>query len=176
MPEAAKKDRQTSGTAAIGVGIAVGAALLIVVGWFALEAFRSNQAWAAFVRGGPTAAAVWIEDVRAGRLDAAYRATTAAYRARVDRAAFDRWVADHPELKLAPEPRGFSMSSRTTGLTIGFNGVRILDSSKRLTYRTAFRPEGQAPSVLSIVVSGDRDGLRIDQAEIEPEAAPPAGP
>ena len=122
----------------------------------------------------PTFAADWVEDVRAGRLDAAYRATTAAYRARVDRAAFDRWVADHPAFKLTPEPRGFSMSSRSTGFTIGLNGIRLFESSKGLTYRTAFRPDGEGPSLLTIAVAEEGGLPLVDQAGVEPE--PPANP
>jgi hypothetical protein len=169
MTQVNPSDRRTTRTAGLGIGIAIGAVVLLVVGVFALRVYQADQAWSAFVRGGPTFAAGWIEDVRAGRLDAAYRATTAAYRARVDRAAFDRWVADHPELKLTPEPRSFSMSKRVTGFTIGWNGLGFFDASKRLTYRTALRPDGKAPSLLTIAVTPEGGSPVVDQAEIEPE-------
>ncbi len=176
MTQAEKTDRRTAGTSVLGIAIAIGVVLLIVVGLFAMKMARSDQMWMAFVRSSPQFAADWVEDVRAGRLDAAYRATSAAYRARVDREAFGRWVADHPELKLAPEPRGWTMSARSTGFTIGLNGIGIWDPPPKLTHRTAFRPAGEAPGVLSVVVTTDPDGLHIDRADAERETGGPSPP
>jgi hypothetical protein len=174
MTEAEKSDRRSSGTHALGVGIAVGMILLLGLGWLGFESYRASQAAAAVLTQAPGLAAAWAEDIRAGRLDAAYRATTAAYRAHVDRPAFERWVAEHPELKLAPQPRGFSLSARTTGITIGITGIRITNPPPRMTYNTAYSPAGKEPSVLTIVVTSEGGPPLVDHAEIEPE--PPSKP
>ncbi len=175
MPEAEKTERRTAGTAWLGIAIAVGVILLLLlVGWLEMESARSERAWLAFLRGSPPFADAWIGDIRAGRLDAAYRATSAAYRARVDREAFGRWIADHPEFQRTPDLQSGTMSKHVRGFTIGLNGVRIWDPPPKLTYRATFRPAGEAPRVLSIVVTTDPAGLHIDRPEIEPEA--PAKP
>jgi hypothetical protein len=172
MTEATHPDRQASGSAKMGVAIAVGAVLVVALGVLAFRFYRSDRAWAAFVARAPTFAGEWAEHLRAGRLDEAYRETTAAFKARLDREAFGRWVADHPELKSQASPRGYTMSSRSTGYMIGLNGISIFESSKRLTYRTAFRPDGKGPSLLTIAVAEEGGRPLVDQAEIEPEPPP----
>ena len=174
MTEVTQTDRRTSGTATIGIGITVGLILLVGLGLFALRVYRSDRAWAAFVAQSPTFAGEWAEDLRAGRLDEAYRATTPAFKARLDREAFGGWVSTHPELKSRASLRGYTMATRTTGFTIGWNGLGYFDSRKRLTYRTAFQPDGKAPSLLTIAVAEEGGRPLVDQAEIEPE--PPPGP
>lgn len=169
MTESEKSDRRPVGTSALGVAIAIGAVLLLAIGGYALRLHQSTWAWSAAMPRAPTFAAEWVEDVRACRLDEAYAGTTAAYRARVDRAAFGRWVADHPELEVTPEPRGWSTSSSTHAFSIGLNGVRMLDTPPRVAHKTGFRPAGEGAKVLTIVITAEGDRPLVDRAEIEPE-------
>jgi hypothetical protein len=99
MTEAEKSDRRSSGTAPLGLGIAVGVVLLLSLGWLGFRLSRASRAWPAFAAKAPGFGQGWVEDLRAGRLDEAYQAMTPAFRARLDRAGLGRWVADHPELK-----------------------------------------------------------------------------
>jgi hypothetical protein len=111
MAHAEKQDRRTSGAGALGVGVTIGVVLLLVVGWFGFDLYRSSQVWTAMVMQAPAFAQKWVQDVRGGRLDEAYAATTAAYRARVDRNGFEKWIAEHPELEREPVMRGWSTST-----------------------------------------------------------------
>jgi hypothetical protein len=174
MTEAETSDRRSSGAHTLGVSIAVGVILILGLGWLGFESYRASRAAAAVMTQAPGLAAAWAEDIRAGRLDAAYRATTASYRAQVDRPAFERWVAEHPELKLAPQPRGFSLSAQTSGIAIGITGVRLINPPPRVTYRTGYSPQGKEPSVLTIIVTSEGGPPVVDQAEIVPE--PPSKP
>ena len=70
--------------------------------------------------------------------------------------------------------RGWTFSSATTAISLGPNGIRILEPQPRLTYRAGFRPPGEDTRVLTIVVVGEGGQTYVDQAEIEPE--PPATP
>jgi hypothetical protein len=170
MTEPVTSDRRTTGTAPLGIAIVVGSLVLGLVGWVIFAEYRSSRVASAIVVRGPTLAQEWADHVRAGRLDKAYAATTSAFRARVDRAAFGRWVSDHPELKLTPEPRGLSVSKSTQALTIGLNGIRIIDTPPRVTHKTGFRPAGEGAKVLRIVVAAEGERPLVDQAEIEPES------
>ncbi len=174
MPEAEKSDRRSSGSNALGVGIVIGVVLLLGIGWIAFESYRASQAASAVLAQAPGVAAAWAEDIRAGRLDAAYRATTAAYRAVVDRPAFERWVAEHPDLKLTPQPQGFSLSTNTARITVGLTGIRFTNDPPRMMYRTAYGPTGKDPSVLRIIVTSEGGPPLVDHAEIEP--SPPSNP
>jgi hypothetical protein len=59
-------------------------------------------------------------------------------------------------------------------MTIGLHGIRFTNTPARITYNTAFPAEGQASSLLSIVVTGDGDRPLVDQFDIGPE--PPSKP
>jgi hypothetical protein len=137
MSESTRSDREATGSNPV-VAVLIVAVVLIVVGWFGFAVVRSGQASAAFTANGPTFARNWVENVHAGRLDEAYRATTPGFQARLDRAAFGKWVADHPELSLEPDVRGFTLNG-ASGFMIGLTGPRIVNTS-RLTFQTAFHP------------------------------------
>jgi hypothetical protein len=167
VAEVAKSDREASGTNLLGAVLCV-AILLVVIGWLMFTLVQSGRAAAAFSALVPAFAQDWVDDIQAGRLDEAYRATTPGFQARLDRAAFGKWVADHPELSLAPRVRGFTLR-RSSGLTVGLQGIRVEDRS-RMTYRTAFRPADGPAQVLTLTVVSDGVGPHVDQAVIEPEA------
>jgi hypothetical protein len=174
MTDADRSDRRSSGSASLGIGIVFGVILLLGLGWLGFESYRSSRVVTAVMTQGPALAAAWAEDVRAGRLDAAYGATTAAYRSAVDRQAFERWVAGHPELKLTPRPRGYGLSNHTVTVTVGISGIRFTNPPPRMTYRTEYTRPGEDASVLTIVVTSEGGPPLVDHAEFEPE--PPSRP
>ena len=169
MTEAEKSDRRSTGTAAIGVAILMGLVLVIGLGMLAFRIARSDQIWMAFTTQAPAFARGWIEDVRAGHLDEAYRSMTPAFRARLDREAFGRWVAEHHELKADPSPNGIAMSGFASGITVGLNGIRVMEPRPRMTHRTDFPRAGKGTSRLTITVVSEGGRPLVDQAEIVPE-------
>ncbi len=171
MTEAEKPDRRSSGLASIGLAIGIGVVLLVGFGLLAFRDFQSKQGTTAFMTNSAAFSKRWVENLQAGRLDETYAATTPAFKARLDRDAFGRWADDHPVLKAESYTMGFTTSSFSSGISIGLNGIRLINSAPTMTFRTKLLPAGNPPSVLTLnVVSDGAGNPLVNQAEIGPEA------
>jgi hypothetical protein len=171
MSEDMKTDRHGPRTASLGLGIAIVTVVLLGFGLLAFQVYRSQGASTTFIRVSPAFAKTWVEDLNAGRLDAAFAAATPAFQARLGREAFARWAEDNPEVRSKSQTKGFRTSAFSSGFTIGWNGIHLTDSMLTMTYEVWLLPEGKPRSVLTLTVVADATGNPlVDQAEIGPEA------
>jgi hypothetical protein len=177
LDETAKPDRWSIAArwiAGLVVGIIIGVAIsAYLVG----RMNRARADWMKLIRAGSPAAEAWLEDIRAGRLGKAHDAMTPEARARMDRAAFEAYIAEYPAVKATPVVRTYSTLGGRSGLRIGLDGIGFDDVPPRFEMKGSFTPSDGVTTVdFEIVILRDRtsDRLLVDQFNIAP--APPPKP
>jgi hypothetical protein len=144
--------------------------LVIAVGFLGWRYYRlqaDNSSVKDLSERGKPFAEAWLGDVREGRLARAYEATTPAYRARVDRATFDKQVADQPDLKFLPEESSWTVGFAPQEFPPGPDSNRPV-----LTFKAIMRPGAAKPMETTVVVVKQGAGLAVDQFRVEPAPSP----
>ena len=108
----------------------------------------------------------FLENIRAGRLDAAYQSTTESFKKRLSRKAFDELVQKHPELKQQDVFPMFDMDQNASKpQTQPFTGPY------RYRYSAA-RKDGKEPLEFKITVAKENGTLKVDQLTLYKEENP----
>jgi hypothetical protein len=177
MSDATNPERSSNLPTILGMLIVSVLVGLGIAAWVTARMQRSSAEWMELLKRGEPFVLAWLGDIREGRLAEAFDATTKEFHARLDRAAFEKFVANHPVFKAPPVVKTYSTVGGRTRWSIGLNGLQNDETPSRFVLTATLRPENDGePCEVEIVAIKDRasDRLLIDQFKIVP--APPGKP
>jgi hypothetical protein len=177
MSDATNPERSSNLPTILGVLIITVLFGLGIAAWVTARMQRSSAELMELLKGGEAFVLSWLGDIREGRLAEAFDATTKESHARIDRAAFEKFVAEHPEFKAPPVVKTYSTVGGRTSWSIGLNGLQNEETPSRYILTATLRPENEGePCKVEIVAIKDRASgrLLVDQFKIVP--VPPAKP
>jgi hypothetical protein len=120
-----------------------------------------------------TTAHAFIDDIQSNRLDAAYGGTTAGFQSRMSRKEFEQLIRKHPELQDSTIVRKQALRPNIENHRPGDpNGVDI-PSFETVPYTCVFESAEGESMELSLTVTKEGDGFKVDQFTVGPAEARP---
>ena len=113
-------------------------------------------------------AKAFVEDIQSNRLDAAYGMTTEAFQSRMSRKQFEELIANYPELQDASVVRKESLRPDMPNQRPANPNVPAIPSFQTMTYLCPFESSEGKEMELSVTVTKEGDGFKVDQFKVAP--------
>lgn len=143
--------------------------MILVCGGLVYMGFQAMKPMAEMAKGmvedmrnSGVAAESFLADIKADRLDAAYNATTAAFKTRMLRPQFDELIKKQPALKQPHQTLGMDMNQAGNQAQPFPMGV----------FRYRYRTAGEKPLEFTISVVKEDNALKVDQFTVFQAVSP----